>query len=108
VVTVTDDAAGSLGDLLAAVHEHLAATAERPVSREASAWLGEAEAVAADVATGDPPPAAVARRLDDLERLLGEVDGTGDAAADERVDAAREALAAAREAFDAAGDGREG
>ncbi|MFB6301923.1 MAG: hypothetical protein ABEH78_03560 [Haloferacaceae archaeon] len=91
----------SLGELLAAIHDHLAATAERPVSREASAWLGEAEAVAADVATGNPPPAAVERRLDDLDRLLGEVEGTGDPEADEHVEAAREDLAAAREAFEA-------
>ncbi|MFB6304141.1 MAG: hypothetical protein ABEH47_03170 [Haloferacaceae archaeon] len=94
----------ALADLLAAVHDHLAATAERPVSREASRWLGEAEAVAADVATGDPPPAATERRLDDLDRLLGEVDGTGDPAADDRVAAARDALAAARDRFETRDD----
>lgn len=99
------DADKSVGDLLATVHDHLAATAERPVAREASAWLGEAEAVAADVATGDPPPAAVERRLDDLADLLGEIDGTGDPRADEHVAAAREALAAARERFAAGADG---
>lgn len=105
---MTRDADAPLDDLLAAVHDHLAATAERPVSREASAWLGEAEAAAADVATGDPPPAAVERRLDDLERLLGEVDDTGDPAADESVADAREALAAARRAFDAGAGERDG
>jgi hypothetical protein len=103
-VAVTHDATV---DLLATVHEHLAATAERPVSREATAWLGEAEAVAADVATGHPPPAAIERRLDDLDRLLGEVDGTGDPDADAHVAAAREALAAAREQFEADADADE-
>ncbi|MFB6280557.1 MAG: hypothetical protein ABEH40_00870 [Haloferacaceae archaeon] len=101
---MTRDAEESVADLLAAVHDHLAATAERPVAREASAWLGEAEAVAADVATGDPPPAAIERRLNDLADLLGRVDGTGDPEADEHVAAARDALAAARERFGAGDD----
>lgn len=99
----TDD---PVGDRLAAVHEHLAATAERPVARAAGAWLGEAEAVAGDVATGDPPAAAIERRLADLEDLLGEVDGTGDPVADEHVAAARRALAAARDRFEAGADAR--
>lgn len=101
---VARDADDPVADRLAAIHDHLAATAERPVTREASAWLGEAEAVAADVATGDPPAAAVERRLADLDHLLGEVDGTGDPVADERLAAARRALADARDAFDDAED----
>lgn len=94
------DADADVVDCLATVHDHLAATAERPVAREASAWLGEAEAVAGDVAAGDPPRAAIERRLADLDRLLGHVDGTGDPEADDHVAAARRALSRARDAFE--------
>lgn len=76
-------------DPLRALHDHLAATAERPVERTASRWLGEAEAVAADVADGDAPEAAVERRVRQVRELLSNVEGTGDPVADEHVAAAR-------------------
>jgi hypothetical protein len=77
---------------LEALHDHLAATAERPVERTASRWLGEAEAVAADARHIDDP--AVAReRVAEVAELLANVEETGDAAADEHVRAA-ERLAA--------------
>lgn len=82
---------------LAALHDHLAATAERPVERDASRWLGEAEALAADVAESDLDPAVVAERLGKIEHLLSHVEGTGDDAADDHVAAAREHLAALRD-----------
>jgi len=76
-------------DELVDLHEHLRATAERPVERTASRWLGEAEAVAADLATSDLDDAIVDERLEAVEHLLDEVDATGDAAADEHVETAR-------------------
>jgi DNA-binding transcriptional regulator YdaS (Cro superfamily) len=70
------------------LHGHLAATAERPVERTASRWLGEAEAIAGDVVHGDLAPEVRRERLEKVERLLGNVDGTSDDAAD-HVDEAR-------------------
>ncbi|MFB6096540.1 MAG: hypothetical protein ABEJ74_04045 [Haloferacaceae archaeon] len=72
------------------LHEHLEATAERPVAPAVSPYLGEAEAVAADVAR-DPsaPSAAVRTRVEQVRELLSHVDGTGDARADDHVEAAR-------------------
>jgi hypothetical protein len=86
VTTPSDDDALDR-EALEALHDHLAATAERPVERTASRWLGEAEAVAADARHIDDP--AVAReRVGEVVDLLGNVDGTGDEAADEHVRAA--------------------
>ena len=79
-----------LDDRLGALHDHLAATAELPVETDASRWLGEAEAVAADVARGDPPPSAVETRVGQVRELLSHVEGTGNEAADAHVEAARE------------------
>lgn len=76
-------------DRLRALHDHLAATAERPVEREASRWLGEAEAVARDVADGEAPETAVEKRVRQVRDLLSEVEGTGDEQADEHVREAR-------------------
>ncbi|SFR99498.1 hypothetical protein SAMN05216559_2218 [Halomicrobium zhouii] len=92
---MTDDA----GDL-AALHDHLAATGELPVERSASRWLGEAEALAADLRESDLPADVVADRLATIEKLLGEVEETGDERADEHVAAARERLSDARARFD--------
>ncbi|MCU4800017.1 hypothetical protein OB920_06500 [Halobacteria archaeon HArc-gm2] len=92
---MTDDA-----DDLAALHDHLAATAELPVERSASRWLGEAEALAADLRESDLPDDVVADRLATIEELLSAVDETGDERADEHVAAARERLADARSRFD--------
>ena len=75
---------------LRALHDHLAATAERPVETDASRWLGEAEAVAADVAGGDAPTAAIETRMEQVRDLLAHVEGTGDEEADEHVAAARD------------------
>ncbi|WP_254536937.1 hypothetical protein [Halomarina litorea] len=79
--------------LAARLHEHLAATAERPVERSASRWLGEAEAVAADAAREDASPAVVEKRVGQVRDLLSHVDGTGDPEADNHVAAARDLAA---------------
>ncbi|MFC7323856.1 hypothetical protein ACFQMF_04585 [Halorubrum rutilum] len=75
---------------VAALRDHLAATEERPVEREAGWRLGEAQALAAEIADGDVDEATVVRRAAEIRTLLAEVDDTGDPEADDRVDAARE------------------
>ncbi|WP_049911074.1 hypothetical protein [Halorubrum lipolyticum] len=77
-------------DPVTALHEHLAATAERPVERESGWRLGEAEALAAEIAGGGVDQTTVVRRADEIRTLLAEIDGTGDRDADEHVAAARE------------------
>lgn len=77
-------------DDLATLHDHLAATAELPVERAASRWLGEAEALAADLRESDLSEEVVTDRLATIQELLDEVDGTGDEAADDHVDRTRE------------------
>jgi hypothetical protein len=77
-------------DPVAALRDHLAATEERPVEREAGWRLGEAQALAAEIADGEVDDATVARRAAEIRTLLAEVDGTGDSEADDHVDAARE------------------
>ena len=68
-----------------ALHDHLAATGERPVERTASRWLGEAEAIAGDVAAGGMDNETKRERLGKVEHLLSNVEGTGDEEADEHV-----------------------
>jgi hypothetical protein len=88
---VTDPEADSDDDDdLRALHDHLAATGERPVERTASHYLGEAEAVVADALAADAGKEVVRRRVAQARDLLGEVEGTGDRTADEHVAAARE------------------
>jgi len=76
-------------DPVAALHEHLAATEERPVEREAGWRIGEAQALAAEIAAGADEETVV-RRAGEIRTLLAEVDETGDSVADDHVDAARE------------------
>jgi hypothetical protein len=81
--------------LLEALHDHLAATAELPVRREASLFLGEAEAVAADLAAPgrEPDPDVVRERVGHVGDLLGRVEATEDPRADDHVEAARDLVA---------------
>jgi hypothetical protein len=85
-----DEATGGEFDPVAALHEHLAATEERPVEREAGWRLGEAQALAAEIAGGGVDDATVVRRAAEIRTLLDEIDRTGDREADDRVAAARE------------------
>ncbi|WP_241154837.1 hypothetical protein [Halorubrum sp. CSM-61] len=77
-------------DPVTALHEHLAATEERPVEREAGWRLGEAQALAAEIADGGVDRATVIGRADEIRTLLAEIDRTGDREADDHVAAARE------------------
>jgi hypothetical protein len=67
-------------------------TAERPLPRSANRWLGEAQAVAMDLREGDPDPETTLDRLETVEDLLAEVEGTGDEAADLALEEANELL----------------
>jgi hypothetical protein len=82
-----DDA--TLSERLTDLAEQLTATAERPVETAASRWLGEAEAVATDLADGNVDREVIAERLGHVQRLLSEVESTGDETADEHVTEAR-------------------
>ena len=77
--------------LLSSLHEHLEATAERPLSTEANRWLGEAEAIAENLATSDVDRETAHERIETVLGLLAEIDETGDEEADKHVDAARRA-----------------
>lgn len=91
-------------DLLASLHSHLEATAERPVASSESRWLGEAEAIAADLRHADDLTTATIReRAQKVEQLLDEVEETGDETADEHVAAARRCLDRLDDALDEAG-----
>ena len=95
---MTDEQPATLNDViddhalerrLARLSYHLEATAELPVDRQASRWLGEAEAVARDVARSDLDRSVVAERVATVQELLDEVDETGHADADEHLETAR-------------------
>ena len=78
------------------LYEHLAATRERPIEREASRWIGEADAIAADLVGPEIAaldPAVIHRRVGHVVELLANVEETGDSTADEHVDAARDLAA---------------
>ncbi|MFC4407743.1 hypothetical protein [Haloarchaeobius iranensis] len=74
-----------LAELAAALRE----TESYPVDRVANRWLGEAEAVAGDLAAADLPGEVVRERLGHVEHLLSNVEGTGSAEADELVERAK-------------------
>ena len=78
-----------LADLVAALHEQLRATEELPVERTAGRWIGEAQAVAGDVASGDPPPDVIRERVGHVRDLLANVDDAGHPEATDRVADAR-------------------
>ncbi|WP_254768778.1 hypothetical protein [Salinilacihabitans rarus] len=83
---MTDDA---LDERVRDLHDHLEATASLPIDPRANRWLGEAEAVARDAATGDLDAATTRKRVRQVTRLLAEAEGTGHEAADAHVEAAR-------------------
>lgn len=91
---MTDDAPqdrseGDAEPTVERLHDHLAATRDRPVERNASRWIGEAEAVVANVAGDEVSENVLERRLGHVRDLLANVDGTEDAEADAHLDEAR-------------------
>jgi hypothetical protein len=75
-------------EALAELAGELAATEELPVERSAGRWIGEAQAVATDLAADPPDRDTVVRRLGHVLELLDNVDTTGHPAADEHVQTA--------------------
>ena len=84
---------GTLAERVERLHAELEATEESPVDRTASRWIGEAQAVAADAASGELNEEVVRERVGHVVELLGHVEGTGDDAADEHVATARDLAA---------------
>lgn len=79
----------SVDALLDDLYEELSATAELPVSRTASAYVGEAEAVARDLARRGAPAEVVEERVGHVRDLLGEFETTENETADEHITTAR-------------------
>lgn len=77
------------GDELQALYDHLRATEQLPIDRTANRWLGEAQAIAEDLAESDLDDDTVVHRVEKVLGLLEEIDATGDEEGDERVTAAR-------------------
>ena len=83
-------------DLESAVRQlskHLAATRECPIERTAGRWIGEADAIAADLVGPEIAaldPTVIQRRVGHVAELLSNVEETGDSTANEHVDAARD------------------
>lgn len=83
-----DESEDSLEDRIRRLHRHLEATAELPIDRQANRWLGEADAIARDVATSDLEDDVVVERVEKIQHLLSEVDETGHEEGNERLEAA--------------------
>lgn len=75
------------------LHEHLVATRECPIEREASRWIGEADAITDDLVgagMADLDPTVIEKRIGHVAELLSNIEETGDSTADEHVNAARD------------------
>ena len=72
------------------LHRTIEATASYPLDRETNRWLGEAEAVAEDVATSDLDAATVVKRLRQVRHLLTEAGSPDHGAAADRLGEATE------------------
>lgn len=79
-----------LDSRLSALHDHLEATASLPIDPAANHWLGEAEAIAADLVGSDADEETIERRVGYVSMLLDRMDDTEHPAAEEHVEAARE------------------
>lgn len=80
----------SLDERVERIHAELEATEELPVDRTASRWVGEAQAVAADAASGGLEESVARERVGHVADLLENVETTGDERADEHVATARD------------------
>ena len=85
------DHGDDVADLIELLAAHLEATAEMPLNEDANRWLGEAGAIASDVAESDVSAETLTDRVETVMDLLSEVDGTGHDEADQHVAAARRA-----------------
>jgi hypothetical protein len=83
------DTDAPLDELVQELFAALAATEELPVDRDAGRWIGEAQAVAGDAASGGLDESVVRERVARVRELLDHVESTGHEGADERVERAR-------------------
>ncbi len=90
-MTAVADPRDDVDELVATLHDHLAATEEMALPEDANRWLGEAAAVAGDLADASPDDETITTRIETVLELLDEVDATGHDDADEHVAAARRA-----------------
>lgn len=81
------------GDRLLDLHERLQIVLELPVERNASNWIGEADALVGDLVDREASPTVRRSRLAKVQELLEEVEDTGNQQADEHVAAARRLIA---------------
>lgn len=79
-------------DLIKSLHGHLKATEEMAIRTEANRWLGEAQAIAADLAEEELPEQAVEKRVDQVRELLSNIEETDNTEADERIQASLEVV----------------
>lgn len=87
--TTDDEGATSLEERTRRLYEHLEATAELPIGRETNRWIGEAEALARDVATNDIDRETTRERVATIRDLLAEAGETGIDEADAHLESAR-------------------
>jgi hypothetical protein len=71
--------------LTAGIHEHLEATEQLPLDAGTNRWLGEAQAVAADIATSDVPATVAIDRAETVVDLLERAGDIDDPVAREHV-----------------------
>lgn len=91
----TADGDDDLDALVATLHSLLVATEHLPLDPRANKWLGEAQALVADLREVDVSEETAWRRLRTVDRLLAEVDDAGEPNANEYLDQAKASLAAA-------------
>ena len=70
------------------IHAHLESTAELPIDPKANRWLGEAEAVARDAATGGLEDETIRKRLRQVRHLLEEADEVAHPEATDHIESA--------------------
>ena len=76
-------------EIIFELHEESAATAERPIEQTPSRYIGEAEAIAADLIDAPTDRELIRDRATHIVSLLENVKETGDQAATERVETAK-------------------
>ena len=85
------DRRDDIAELVQSMDAHLGATEELPLEEHANRWLGEAHAVASDVAESDVSDETLTERVQTVMDLLSEIEETGHEEADQHVAAARRA-----------------
>lgn len=76
-------------ELVEELHAQLQATEELDIHYTANRWIGEAEAVAADITGDDVSEQVIEKRVTQIEDLLYTVDETENQEANEHIGAAR-------------------